>query len=41
MPLLERLGVGTTIRASFYLYNTIEEVERLIQAMHDIVTRFG
>ena len=41
MPLLERLGVGTTIRASFYLYNTIEEVERLIQAMHGIVTRFG
>ena len=29
-PLLEQLGLGPTTRASFALYNTLEEVERLI-----------
>ena len=32
-PLLERFGVGATTRASFGLYNTINEVEHLIQAI--------
>ena len=29
-PLLEHLGVGPTTRASFALYNTHEEIERLV-----------
>ncbi|MHA7234776.1 aminotransferase class V-fold PLP-dependent enzyme, partial [Burkholderia pseudomallei] len=29
-PLLERLGCGPTTRASFALYNTHDEVERLV-----------
>lgn len=29
--LLHRLGTGATIRASFYFYNTIEEVDRFIE----------
>lgn len=29
MPLHKRLGVGATSRASFYLYNTLDEVEQL------------
>ena len=33
MPLHERLGVGATTRASFYAYNTLEEVDRLGQAL--------
>ena len=33
MPLHERLGVGATTRASFYLYNTLDEVELLGRAL--------
>lgn len=33
MPLHERLGVSTTCRASFYFYNTREEVEQLAAAL--------
>lgn len=29
-PLLERLGLGPTTRASFAVYNTHDEVERLL-----------
>jgi cysteine desulfurase / selenocysteine lyase len=32
-PLLDHLGVGPTTRASFALYNTHEEVERLVAAV--------
>ena len=33
MPLHQRLGVPATTRASFYLYNTLDEVDRLGEAM--------
>ena len=33
MPLLDHLGVGATCRASFGLYNTTEEVDRLVEAL--------
>jgi cysteine desulfurase/selenocysteine lyase len=32
-PLMRRLGVGATARASFYLYNTEEEVDALLTAL--------
>jgi cysteine desulfurase / selenocysteine lyase len=32
-PLMRRLGVAATARASFYLYNTEEEVDALIEAL--------
>src|ERR671910_114100 len=32
-PLMRRLGVAATARASFYLYNTQEEVDRLADAL--------
>ena len=32
-PLMRRLGVAATARASFYLYNTVDEVERLVEAV--------
>lgn len=32
-PLMERLGVIATTRASFYIYNTREDVDRLIAAL--------
>lgn len=33
MPLHERFSVAATARASFYLYNTLDEVERLAEAV--------
>ena len=33
-PLLARFGVTSTCRASFGLYNTLEEVDRLAEALH-------
>ena len=32
-PLMEKLGVPATARASFYLYNTIGEVDALIRGI--------
>ena len=32
-PLHERFGLGATARASFYLYNTREEVDRLVEGI--------
>ncbi|MEM5809914.1 MAG: cysteine desulfurase [Candidatus Aenigmatarchaeota archaeon] len=33
MPLMKRLGVVATARASFYLYNTKEEVDRFVNSL--------
>ena len=33
-PLHDRLGIHASARASFYLYNTIEEVDVLVEALH-------
>jgi cysteine desulfurase/selenocysteine lyase len=33
-PLMRQLGVSGTARASFYLYNTLEEVDVLVDALH-------
>lgn len=33
-PLMERLGVPGTVRAGFAVYNTAEEVELFVQALH-------
>jgi cysteine desulfurase/selenocysteine lyase len=33
-PLLARYGVTSTCRASFAMYNTVEEVDILVQALH-------
>jgi cysteine desulfurase/selenocysteine lyase len=34
-PLHDRLGVAASARASFYIYNTYEEVDTLIEALDD------
>ena len=36
-PLADRLGVEGTVRASFYVYNTMAEVECFLEALEDIV----
>jgi cysteine desulfurase / selenocysteine lyase len=40
-PLLRKLGVAATTRASFYLYNTPEEVDRLIEVIRQAAGFFG
>lgn len=40
-PLMRRLGVGATARASFYLYNTEEEVDALVGAVARAREFFG
>ena len=41
MPLMGVLGVAATARASFYLYNTEEEVDVFINALHKVKKVFG
>ncbi len=36
MPLMERFGVPATARASFALYNTRQEVDALVEAIHKV-----
>lgn len=36
MPLHEKLGINATTRASFYLYNTLEEVDKLAEAIYKV-----
>ncbi len=40
-PLMHRLGVPATVRASFGLYNTLEEVDRLAAAVLKVKELFG
>jgi cysteine desulfurase / selenocysteine lyase len=40
-PLMTRLGVAATTRASFYLYTLPEEIDRLVEGIHKARTLFG
>lgn len=40
-PLMEHYGVPATARASFYVYNTEEEVDKLVEALHKAQEIFG
>ncbi|MBS3117201.1 SufS family cysteine desulfurase [Candidatus Woesearchaeota archaeon] len=37
MPLMKTLGINGTVRASFYFYNTLEDVDKLISALHNLL----
>ena len=39
-PLMRYLGIDSTCRASFYFYNTKEEVDRLVEALNKTYDRF-
>lgn len=41
MPLHQKLGLPATTRASFYLYNTTEEVDQLITGLHKVQKIFA
>ena len=36
-----KLGVESTARASFYFYNTTEEIDRLVEVLREIQKFFG
>jgi cysteine desulfurase/selenocysteine lyase len=40
-PLMDRLGVAATARASFGVYTTREEIDRLVEGLHDARSVFG
>ena len=40
-PLMRRFGVSGTTRASFYFYNTVEEIDRMIEILHAAVRFFS
>ncbi len=40
-PLMRKLGVESTARASFYFYNTTAEIDRFVEVLGDIQKFFG
>jgi cysteine desulfurase/selenocysteine lyase len=40
-PLMHRLGVAATNRASFYLYTVTDEIDRLVDGLHRVRQVFG
>jgi cysteine desulfurase/selenocysteine lyase len=40
-PLMTRLGVPATTRASFYLYTLPEEIDRLVEGLHKVRSTFA
>lgn len=41
MPLIDRFGLAATARASFGLYNQIEDIDRLLEGLHKVNQIFG
>jgi cysteine desulfurase/selenocysteine lyase len=39
-PLMKKLGVESTARASFYFYNTTEEIDRFVELVRDVQKYF-
>jgi cysteine desulfurase / selenocysteine lyase len=40
-PLMQRMGVPATARASFHVYNRREDVDRLVDALATVRRLFG
>ena len=40
MPLVKSLGVAATARASFYLYNTVDEIDIFVDGLREAVRYF-
>jgi cysteine desulfurase/selenocysteine lyase len=41
MPVHEKFGIPATTRASFYLYNTKEEIDQLVESLYKVKEIFG
>ena len=40
-PLMTRLGVSATVRASFYLYTVPDEIDRLVTGLQQVKKKLG
>jgi cysteine desulfurase/selenocysteine lyase len=40
-PLMRKLGLQATARASFYFYNTESEIDRLVDVLQEATRYFG
>jgi len=40
-PLMHRLGIEGTVRASIGIYNTKEDIDKLIDGIHRVITMFS
>ncbi len=40
-PIHDRYGIAASARASFYLYNTLEEVDRLVEGLEKVIQTFA
>jgi cysteine desulfurase/selenocysteine lyase len=40
-PLMHKLGLSSTSRASFYLYNTEDEIDRLVATLQKVQRFFA
>jgi cysteine desulfurase/selenocysteine lyase len=40
-PLMRKLGVAATNRASFYLYTIPDEIDRLVEGLHKVKKALG
>jgi cysteine desulfurase/selenocysteine lyase len=40
-PLTRKMGVPATTRASFYLYNTLDDIDALVDGIRDAKNYFG
>jgi len=40
MPLASKLGIVASARASFYLYNTKEEIDKLVEGIDKVIKVF-
>jgi cysteine desulfurase/selenocysteine lyase len=41
MPLMKTLGLQGTVRISFYIYNTFEDIDKLIEGIKKVKEKFG
>ncbi|MEE4274094.1 MAG: cysteine desulfurase [Thermoanaerobaculales bacterium] len=40
-PVMQRFGISATVRASFGIYNTMDEINRLVEGLHTVREVFG
>ena len=41
MPLMKRFEIPGTVMASFYFYNTYEDIDKLVEAVKKTKEKFG
>ena len=41
LPVMKKLGINGTVRASFHVYNSLEEVEIFLGVMEELLRNLG